>query len=120
MKSTIWLASLLSIAVAAPVGAEILEIPQSDTTENSSDPVYPSDSINTSGDTYGDTGDQNNQVDTVTLPGKGMSKDAVEARFGSPTDKSDAIGEPPITRWNYGGFTVYFEYDHVIHAVNHK
>ena len=26
-------------------------------------------------------------------------------------------GKPPITRWDYDGFSVYFEHQHVIHAV---
>ena len=28
-----------------------------------------------------------------------------------------AVGEPPITRWEYRNMIVYFEYDRVIHAV---
>ena len=50
-------------------------------------------------------------------PSRGMSMAQVEARFGSPTDKLAAVGNPPITRWVYPGFTVYFEGQHVIHAV---
>jgi hypothetical protein len=25
--------------------------------------------------------------------------------------------QPPITRWDYAGFTVFFEHDHVVDAV---
>jgi hypothetical protein len=50
-------------------------------------------------------------------PTRGTSMASVEARFGSPTSRSAAVGQPPITRWDYPGFTVYFEYDHVIHSV---
>jgi hypothetical protein len=28
-----------------------------------------------------------------------------------------AVGRPPISRWEYPGFIVYFEHEHVIHAV---
>ena len=28
-----------------------------------------------------------------------------------------AVGEPPISRWVYADFVVFFEYDRVIHAV---
>jgi len=56
----------------------------------------------------------------TTLPGRGMSMDHVSERFGSPREKVEQVGTPPITRWVYAGFTVYFEYDKVIHAVSHK
>jgi hypothetical protein len=41
----------------------------------------------------------------------------VEQRFGAPTERFAAVGQPPITRWVYPGFVVYFEYQHVVHAV---
>ena len=41
----------------------------------------------------------------------------VEARFGAPQARHPAVGEPPITRWDYAGFAVFFERDRVIHAV---
>ena len=31
--------------------------------------------------------------------------------------KVPAVGKPPISRWEYPGFVVYFEHDHVIHSV---
>ncbi len=54
---------------------------------------------------------------TVAVPDRGMSKAQVEASYGAPSDKIAAVGQPPISRWVYPGFTVYFEYDHVVHAV---
>ena len=50
-------------------------------------------------------------------PSRGQSKATVEQRFGQPTRMVAAVGEPPISRWEYPGFVVYFEFDHVIHAV---
>ena len=50
-------------------------------------------------------------------PSRGMSMDKVETTWGAPTSKQNAVGEPPITRWEYAEFVVYFEYRHVIHAV---
>jgi hypothetical protein len=50
-------------------------------------------------------------------PARGMSMEKVEATFGAPTSRSPAIGEPPITRWEYPGYTVYFEHQFVIHTV---
>lgn len=53
-------------------------------------------------------------------PSRGMSEQNVEARFGAPAAKVAAVGEPPISRWEYADFVVYFEYDKVIHSVNRR
>lgn len=50
-------------------------------------------------------------------PNRGMSMETVESRWGAPMNKRSAIGDPPITRWEYPNFVVYFEYRNVIHAV---
>jgi len=50
-------------------------------------------------------------------PRAGMSMTAVESTFGAPAERRGAVGQPPITRWDYTGFSVYFEHDRVIHAV---
>ncbi len=50
-------------------------------------------------------------------PTRGMTQASVESRYGSPVDVKAAVGEPPITRWEYANFVVFFEYDRVIHAV---
>lgn len=57
---------------------------------------------------------------SVTVPARGLEMDQVENRFGVPEAKLPAVGEPPITRWIYNGFTVYFEDRYVIHAVIHQ
>ena len=49
-------------------------------------------------------------------PARGMRMDTVESRFGSPESRRPAVGDPPITRWIYPDFIVYFEHDRVIHA----
>ena len=61
-----------------------------------------------------------NQADATAgvKPNRGMSMETVESRWGSPVTKRNAIGDPPITRWEYPSFVVYFEYRNVIHAVN--
>ena len=53
-------------------------------------------------------------------PTRGMTKARVESKFGSPTSKVAAVGDPPISRWEYPEYVVYFEYDHVIHAVRKR
>lgn len=50
-------------------------------------------------------------------PTRGMRMTTVEARFGAPQNRHAAVGVPPITRWDYPGYAVFFEHDRVIHAV---
>ena len=50
-------------------------------------------------------------------PTRGMSMEKVEAKFGAPAKRVPAIGAPPITRWEYPGFVVYFEHHLVLHSV---
>jgi hypothetical protein len=54
---------------------------------------------------------------TIDRPGRGLTMTAVEAKFGAPKTRHDAVGAPPITRWDYAGFSVFFEKDRVIDAV---
>ena len=56
------------------------------------------------------------------LPQRGASMASVEAEFGAPTRKHAPIGggsanTPPITRWDYPTFSVYFENSHVVNSV---
>jgi len=53
-------------------------------------------------------------------PTRGMTQESVEATYGSPESRQSAVGEPPIARWDYDGFVVFFEYDRVIHAVTKR
>jgi hypothetical protein len=65
--------------------------------------------------------DVDKQTDQMR-PKPGMSMTAVESSYGTPAQRHAAVGgsiaeQPPITRWDYAGFSVYFEHDRVIHAV---
>jgi len=53
----------------------------------------------------------------VSTPARGMTMTQVAQQFGAPVSKVPAVGKPPISRWEYPGFIVYFENDHVIHSV---
>lgn len=58
----------------------------------------------------------------IELPQRGRTMSQVEARFGAPMEKRGPVGgdrpqHPPITRWVYPQFSVYFEHQHVIDAV---
>jgi hypothetical protein len=55
-------------------------------------------------------------------PRRGATMDQVEKQFGTPATRHAAVGgssqqQPPITRWDYHGFSVFFEHDRVIESV---
>jgi len=54
---------------------------------------------------------------SVDIPQSGMKQSSVENHYGNPNSRRGPVGDPPITVWSYNGFTVYFEYDRVIHTV---
>jgi len=53
----------------------------------------------------------------VATPPRGMTMDQVATKFGAPVTKVPAVGNPPISRWEYPGFVVYFQSNFVIHSV---
>ncbi len=57
---------------------------------------------------------------SISTPKNGQDTTSVILQYGEPKQKIPAIGEPPISKWVYDQFTVYFENDRVIHAVIHK
>lgn len=67
-----------------------------------------------------------NAPGALPRPSKGMRMDAVQQRFGAPKARSGPVGtsgnphQPPITRWDYPNFSVYFENDQVITSVVHR
>lgn len=88
-----WIAigALSLLAVVAPASADVLKI-------GDQDPVV---------------------VQHGERPQRGMTQAAVEARFGAPQGREAPVGEPPISRWIYPEYTVYFEHQYVLHAVDH-
>ena len=65
------------------------------------------------------------QENRAALPTRGMTMAQVQARFGAPASKLAPRGGqsqawPVINRWSYAAFTVYFEKDKVIDAVENK
>lgn len=78
------------------------------------------------GSALADTVVVNDQVQVresqVDRPKRGVTMSEVEKHFGAPVTRHPAVGggsphHPAITRWDYGGFAVFFEGDRVIHAV---
>ena len=62
------------------------------------------------------------QEQGMNLPQRGMTMAQVEQRYGAPAHKLDTRGgdsakHPPIHRWEYANYIVYFERNHVIHSV---
>jgi outer membrane protein assembly factor BamE (lipoprotein component of BamABCDE complex) len=53
----------------------------------------------------------------VDRPKRGSTMEQVEKHFGAPVNRHPTVGQPPITRWDYNGFSVFFEHERVIHAV---
>ncbi|PHS17495.1 MAG: hypothetical protein COA86_09385 [Kangiella sp.] len=62
----------------------------------------------------------NNVNQSADTPKLGLDMQKVEDQYGEPTQRIDAVGEPPITRWIYPTFTVFFEHDKVLHSVIHR
>ncbi len=62
-------------------------------------------------------------VPSVQTPRKGMNMDGVRNSYGNPVKEYPAVAttgnprHPPITRWDYQGFSVFFENDLVLHSV---
>ena len=53
-------------------------------------------------------------------PASGSTQASVESTFGAPISKKAAVGDPPISSWEYEGFVVFFEYFRVIHSVKKR
>jgi len=52
------------------------------------------------------------------MPKRGLTMKAVRKRYGAPQRRIPPVGKPPITRWVYPGYIVYFEHQYVIHSVD--
>ncbi len=53
------------------------------------------------------------------LPDNGLTMERVKQRYGEPRERHAAVGDPPITRWVYDDYSVFFEYNLVIESVVH-
>lgn len=62
-------------------------------------------------------GEQAKDQTPIDMPSKGTSKERVKSLFGAPLEEAPAKGQPPISRWKYQEFTVYFDGNAVIHCV---
>ena len=62
-------------------------------------------------------GSQGQYLGNMSEPTHGQNQETVKSQFGQPLAVYGPHGEPPITRWDYENFSVYFENDSVIHSV---
>jgi hypothetical protein len=53
-------------------------------------------------------------------PARGMTMTQVRDKFGAPNKEHAPVGEPPITRWDYPGYSVFFEHEYVLNTVVHR
>lgn len=65
-------------------------------------------------------GQQGTDKQDIAKPTLGMSMAQVRNLFGEPQAEQAARGTPPISRWEYESFVVYFERNAVIHSVLKK
>lgn len=82
--------ALLAALAATPTFAEVIRIP---------------------------VGQQAAEKQALQTPPRGITKAQVRARFGDPRAEFPAVGEPPISSWDYDNYRVYFEGDLVLHSV---
>jgi hypothetical protein len=61
-----------------------------------------------------------NNAQGIPRPSRGMSMETVKNRFGEPSQIHPQVGTPPITRWDYADYSVFFEYRHVLTSVVHR
>lgn len=59
---------------------------------------------------------QGNQA--INMPVHGDTQSQVIQRFGEPNVRHPSVGQPPISRWDYPNFSVYFEQTTVISSVH--
>jgi len=57
------------------------------------------------------------RITDMPVPRRGERMASVRQRFGAPDRYLSPVGDPPITRWEYPDFVVYFEHRRVVHSV---
>jgi len=62
----------------------------------------------------------------IQTPRAGLDMASVRQQFGNPVAEQPTVSvdggpfQPPITRWDYNAFSVFFERDRVVHSVVHR
>ncbi|MCB1858296.1 MAG: hypothetical protein KDI63_08490 [Gammaproteobacteria bacterium] len=58
-----------------------------------------------------------NTSDGIPRPLRGQHMEQVRQHYGEPVRRLAPVGDPPITRWDYDRYTVYFENQTVLRSV---
>ena len=61
-----------------------------------------------------------NNAQGIPRPTRGMSMQSVKQHFGEPGQTHAQVGDPPITRWDYADYSVFFENQTVLTSVLHR
>jgi hypothetical protein len=56
----------------------------------------------------------------IQTPRNGLTMSQIRQQFGTPASEIPAIGDPPISRWEYNSYSVFFENDLALHTVIHQ
>ncbi|HEY0974299.1 MAG TPA: hypothetical protein VGE57_07380 [Solimonas sp.] len=96
MRKTFFCFALLGLSLALPARADVLVLPESAAEAPAEAPV--------------------------AKPVRGASQAQVLRAFGQPAEQYAPVGggsakQPPITRWDYAAFSVFFERDKVVDVV---
>ncbi len=83
---------------------------------NATEPSEPADIITTS-ETVMIPLIEKNMSSSAIVPIRGDSQSRVKREFGAPFHMHKPKGTPPISRWDFEEFSVYFESGIVIHTV---
>jgi hypothetical protein len=63
---------------------------------------------------------------STSTPASGVNMPQVRQQYGDPLTEHPSVSvsggpsQPPITRWDYDSFSVFFEHDRVVHSVAHR
>lgn len=110
MQKTLLLAAMSLLMTSAAVQADNLSLPET-TRPQTAEEATPSVTTEIPA-----------AAPAIKLPRKGQEMGLVVKEFGEPKTKYPPVGggmprQPPITRWDYEGFSVFFEHSHVVDAV---
>ncbi|KRT55937.1 hypothetical protein [endosymbiont of Ridgeia piscesae] len=61
-----------------------------------------------------------NSPEGLQRPTRGLTMNQVRMQFGEPDYEHPWVGSPPITRWDYPDYSVFFEFEMVLISVVHR
>ena len=125
MRNTFLIAAPLLLALVVPARADVMVMPAAPAETPPAQAEAPATTVTVTKTT---SVTEITQVPVAPapapalLPRKGQTMAEVSKQFGQPSHKHAPVGggspkTPPITRWDYDGYSVFFENSHVIDDV---